>query len=200
MKEKLLIGITGGLGAGKSVAGKYIESKGYPVILSDALAKDLMKNDPSVKKKLVRLFGDDIYIKGELNTGLLAEKIFNSSELLSKVNSIVHPPTIEATLNLAEKYFKKHDIVFVESAILYEAGMEDLFDFVILIYSHEKLRIERAMKRGLSKEDALRRMENQMKDELKKKRADFVIENNSTIEELHKKLDFVLNLISMTQS
>jgi dephospho-CoA kinase len=200
VKEKLLIGITGGLGAGKSVAGKYFESKGYPVILSDALAKGLMKNDPSIKKKLVRLFGNDIYIKGELNTGLLAEKIFNSSELLSKVNSIVHPPTIEATLDLAEKYFKKHDIVFVESALLYEAGMEDLFDFVILIYSHEKLRIERAMKRGLSKEDALRRMENQMKDELKKKRADFVIENNSTIEELHKKLDFVLNLISMTQS
>ncbi|MGK9367881.1 dephospho-CoA kinase [Melioribacter sp. Ez-97] len=200
MKEKLLIGITGGLGAGKSAAGKYFESKGFPVILSDALAKDLMKNDPSIKNELIRLFGNEIYINGELNKELLAEKIFNSQELLSKVNSIVHPPTIEATLDLAEKYFGKHDIVFVESALLYEAGMEDLFDFVILIYSPEKLRIERAMKRGMSKDEAIIRMENQMKDEQKKKRADFVIENNSTIEELQKKLDFVLKLISMTQS
>lgn len=200
MKEKLLIGITGGLGAGKSAAGKYFESKGFPVILSDALAKDLMKNDPSIKNELIRLFGNEIYINGELNKGLLAEKIFNSHELLSKVNSIVHPPTIEATLDLAEKYFGKHDTVFVESALLYEAGMEDLFDFVILIYSPEKLRIERAMKRGMSKDEAIIRMENQMKDEQKKKRADFVIENNSTIDELQKKLDFVLKLISMTQS
>ncbi|MGK9477166.1 dephospho-CoA kinase [Melioribacter sp. OK-6-Me] len=200
MKDKLLIGITGGLGAGKSVACKFLESKGFPVIISDLLAKDLMKNDHSIKEKLIRLLGNDIYVNGELNTKFFAEKIFNSDELLSQVNSIVHPPTIEATLNLAEKYFNKHDIVFVESALLYEANMEDLFDYVILIYSPEKLRIKRAMQKGMTKEDIIRRMNYQMKDEIKKSKADFVIENNSTIEDLQEKLNFILKLISMTQS
>ncbi len=200
MKEKLLIGITGGIGAGKSVACKFLESKGFPVIISDLLAKDLMKNDHSVKEKLIHLLGNDIFINGELNTKFFAEKIFNSDELLSKVNSIVHPPTIEATLNLSEKYFNKHDIVFVESALLYEANMEDLFDYIILIYSTEKLRIKRSMQKGMTKEDIIRRMEHQMKDEVKKAKADFVIENNSTIEDLHEKLNFILKLISMTQS
>jgi len=200
VKEKLLIGITGGIGAGKSVACKFLESKGFPVIISDLLAKDLMKNDHSVKEKLIHLLGNDIFINGELNTKFFAEKIFNSDELLSKVNSIVHPPTIEATLNLSEKYFNKHDIVFVESALLYEANMEDLFDYIILIYSTEKLRIKRSMQKGMTKEDIIRRMEHQMKDEVKKAKADFVIENNSTIEDLHEKLNFILKLISMTQS
>ncbi len=196
MKKKLLIGITGGIGAGKSIVSSILESMGYCVLKSDLVAKEIMQSNNEVKKKIIEAFGNEAYIDGKLNTKYLAEKVFSSKENVEKINSIVHPFTIKKNLEQAKKEFQKSDIVFIESPLIYEAKIEKYFDYVILIYSDEKSRIKRVMERDKVTEEKVRqRMQFQIPDEKKKDRADFIIENNSNIEELKNKLNFVLQLI-----
>lgn len=198
MNKKLLIGITGGIGSGKSIVSSIIESRGFCVLKSDLIAKEIMQNDENVKKKIIEYFGTDAYLKNGLNTKFLAEKVFSSKENVEKINSIVHPPTIQKTKELAEIEFQKANIVFVESALIYEAKIEDMFDYIILIYSDEQTRIQRVMDRDkISEEQIRRRIQFQIPDEKKKQWADFVIENNNNIENLNKNVLFILKLITL---
>lgn len=196
MNKKILIGITGGIGAGKTIVSSIIESEGYYVLKSDLTAKEIMQKDVEVRKNIIEYFGKESYINGKLNTEYLAEKIFSSKENVEKINSIVHPKTIKRTLELAEKEFQKSNYVFVESALIYEAKIQDYFDYIILVYSDEQTRIKRIVERDkVSEEKIRRRMEFQIPDEKKKEWADFVIVNNNDKDELKKKVLFVLSLI-----
>ena len=196
MEKKLLIGITGGIGSGKSIVSSILESMGYCVLKSDLTAKEIMQSNEEVKKKIIEAFGKEAYSDGKLNTKYLAEKVFSSKENVEKINSIVHPFTIKKNLEQAEKEFRKSDIVFIESPLIFEANIQKYFDYVILIYSDEQSRIKRVMERDKVTEEKVRqRMQFQIPDEKKKDWADFVIENNSNIEELKKRVNFVLQLI-----
>jgi len=196
MEKKLLIGITGGIGSGKSIVSSILESMGYCVLKSDLTAKEIMQSNEEVKKKIIEAFGKEAYSDGKLNTKYLAEKVFSSKENVEKINSIVHPFTIKKNLEQAEKEFRKSDIVFIESPLIFEANIQKYFDYVILIYSDEQSRIKRVMERDKVTEKKVRqRMQFQIPDEKKKDWADFVIENNSNIEELKKRVNFVLQLI-----
>jgi len=196
MEKKLLIGITGGIGSGKSIVSSILESMGYCVLKSDLTAKEIMQSNEEVKKKIIEAFGQEAYSDGKLNTKYLAEKVFSSKENVEKINSIVHPFTIKKNLEQAEKEFRKSDIVFIESPLIFEANIQKYFDYVILIYSDEQSRIKRVMERDKVTEEKVRqRMQFQIPDEKKKDWADFVIENNSNIEELKKRVNFVLQLI-----
>jgi len=196
MEKKLLIGITGGIGSGKSIVSSILESIGYCVLKSDLTAKEIMQSNEEVKKKIIEAFGKEAYSDGKLNTKYLAEKVFSSKENVEKINSIVHPFTIKKNLEQAEKEFRKSDIVFIESPLIFEANIQKYFDYVILIYSDEQSRIKRVMERDKVTEEKVRqRMQFQIPDEKKKDWADFVIENNSNIEELKKRVNFVLQLI-----
>jgi len=196
MEKKLLIGITGGIGSGKSIVSSILESMGYCVLKSDLTAKEIMQSNEEVKKKIIEAFGKEAYSDGKLNTKYLAEKVFSSKENVEKINSIVHPFTIKKNLEQAEKEFRKSDIVFIESPLIFEANIQKYFDYVILIYSDEQSRIKRVMERDKVTEEKVRqRMQFQIPDEKKKDWADFVIENNSDTEELKKRVNFVLQLI-----
>lgn len=196
MKKKLLVGITGGIGSGKSIVSSVIESAGYCVLKSDLIAKEIMQNDEIIRKKIIETFGQESYTNEKLNTKFLAEKVFSSKENVEKINSIVHPVTIKKTLELANIEFQKSNYVFVESALIYEAKIKNYFDYIILVYSDEQTRIKRVMERDkISEEEIRRRMQFQIPDEKKKAWADFVIENNNSIEELKKRINFILNLI-----
>lgn len=196
MKKNLKIGITGGIGSGKSLVTSFVEKLGYPVIKSDEIAKDLMRNDESVKKKIIKEFGPLAFKNGVLNTKYLAEYIFMYPEKVLKINSIVHPPTIRKIDELSNKLFAKYDMVFVESALIYEAKIQNLFDYVILIYSDEQSRIARVMQREeMAQLEIEKRMDFQIPDDQKKEFADFVIENNSTISELEVRTNFILTLL-----
>jgi len=196
MNKKILIGITGGIGAGKSIVSSIIESEGYYVLKSDVTAKEIMQKDEEVKKNIIEYFGKESYINDKLNTEYLADKIFSSKENVEKINSIVHPKTIKKTLELAEKEFQKSNYVFVESALIYEAKIQDYFDYIILVYSDEQTRIKRIVERDKVNEEKIRRrMEFQIPDEKKKEWADFVIVNNNDKDELKKKVLFILSLI-----
>ena len=196
MKKNLKVGITGGIGSGKSLVTGYIEKLGYPVIKSDDVAKELMRSDESIKKKIIKEFGPRAYGENSLNTKYLAEIVFTYPEKIQRINSIVHPPTTKKISDLADQLFTKHKIVFVESALIYEAKIQNQFDYIILIYSDEQTRIKRVIQREkITHEDIQKRMAFQIPDDQKRERADFVIENNSSITELQNRTNFILNIL-----
>ncbi len=203
-KDFLIIGITGGIGSGKTSAAKYIESLGYPVIYTDMLAKKVMNSDENVINEIKRAFGNDVYLdSGELNSAKLSNIVFDinaqNNEKLTKLNRIVHPPTIDLMMKEIEVFLEEgSELVFVESALIYEAGLEDGFDYVIVIDADEEVRIERTSERlKLSSEEIRRRNSQQISTTMKKNMADFVIENNGDVEQLYKNIDFVLSIIKM---
>jgi dephospho-CoA kinase len=171
------IGLTGGIGSGKSFIAQIIEHMGYPVYYSDARAKELTKSNPTIKMGLISLFGEEVYEGNQLNAELIASKIFNDDELRTKVNELIHP-TVRADF---EKWvLNQHSaLVFNEAAILFETGSYRNFDVTILVCAPTELKIERVMKReNCSREVVLERMNKQWPDEEKLKLADYSILND----------------------
>lgn len=196
MKKNLKIGITGGIGSGKSLVTAFLEKKGYPVLKSDQVAKDLMSSDEAIMRKIVNEFGANSYNGKVLNKSYLAENVFSDQEKVQRINSIVHPPTTRKIDELTKQLFAKHQLVFVESALIFEAEIQNRFDFVILVFSEEQARIARVLKRDkISQTDVEKRMAFQIPDNQKKELADFVIENNSSIPDLEKRVQFILTVI-----
>jgi len=172
------IGITGGIGSGKSYVSGIIKSMGFPVYHSDESAKLLMESNQEIKEGLLLLFGESIYEKGELNKKKLAELIFESPELREKVNALVHPIVRADFAQWATN--QSQEIVFNEAAILFEMGAHTNFDTTILVIAPEAIRIDRVMKReNCSRELVLKRIQSQWSDEQKSSLANFQIINDS---------------------
>lgn len=196
MKKKLKIAITGGIGSGKSSVSKIIESFGFPVIKADDLAKELMMKDESIKKKIIKSFGKESFTEKGINTKYLADNVFINKEKVEKINSIIHPPTIKKIEEISKKLFEKNNLVFVESALVYEAKIQRLFDYVIFIYAEEEIRIARKIENdSMTRLEIEKRMSFQIPDEKKTDRAHFVIDNNSTFDKLETRTKFVIELI-----
>ncbi|MBU2492981.1 MAG: dephospho-CoA kinase [Bacteroidetes bacterium] len=189
------IAITGGIGSGKSLVSEYVVKLGYDVISADKIAKEILMSDDSVKSKIIKTFGNESYNENGLDTKYIAEKVFSDPANVKKINSFVHPPTIKKIESESAEILKSKKIVFIESALVYEANLENLFDYVLLVTADDNLRIERVMKRdNVEKEDVEMRMENQLSEKEKRGFADFVIDNNSTVKDLESKVKFFLNL------
>jgi dephospho-CoA kinase len=192
-----LIGITGGIGSGKSTVANLLIESGYKVISSDDNAKYLMNNDLQLILNIKSEFGEDFYLEGKVNTLLVASTIFKSKEKLDKLNQLVHPKVIELMLSQLEElvdYTK--EMVFVESALMFESGLFVGFDYIIDVYTKKETAIERVVKRsGITEKEVLERMSMQMDIDKKKSLADFVIENNKSEEELSKSLWSTIDLI-----
>ena len=194
--KKIKVAITGGIGSGKSSVSDYLEKKGHSVLRADLIAKELMAQDAQIKKKLIEEFGEESYSNDKLNTKYLAANAFSNEENVQKINSIVHPPVMEKIDQLAKEIFKNQDIVFIETALVYEANLEDFFDYVLLVLADEKTRIERIINRETVTEEQVRaRMQYQIPDVEKKDDADFVLDNNTTLQELENRVEFLLILI-----
>ena len=175
----LKIGITGGIGSGKSVVSKIIESIGYPVFNSDLEAKNIINSNERVRNELIQIFGPSIYTSTGLNRQLLAQKIFSDPALRDKVNEIVHPRVREAFEKFCLNSTK--NLVFNEAAILIETGSYKQFDKLIVVTAPKEVRIDRVVKRDhVTKEDVLARMSNQWDDEKKVQYADVIINNDGS--------------------
>jgi len=195
LNKKLKIAVTGGIGTGKSLVCRFFESQGYYVINADLIAKNLMANDEKVKEKLIKAFGKNVFDKNGLNKKFISNLIFSDEKNLNKINSIVHPAAIKKITELAETELLLKDIVFVESALIFEAKRENLYDYILLVTSPLEKRIERIMNRDkISKEEILSRINAQMSDDEKKKKSHFIINNDSTEEELQKKAKLFLGI------
>lgn len=140
------LGITGGIGSGKTIVAKILTTMGVPVYISDDEAKRLMVSDPVIITGLKKLIGDDAYIEGQLNKNKIGDYLFSSPSHASKINSLVHPRVKEDFEQWAKQQ-ADYPIVAIESAILFEAKLKSSVDYTILVYASEDTRIERAMKR-----------------------------------------------------
>lgn len=174
------IGITGGIGSGKSFFSSRLKEYGIPVFDSDSEAKKLMLVSPFIVSSLKSLLGDNVYIDGKLNKSLIADYIFSSPTNAHKINSIVHPCVKKEFLSWVNEHFNSGDrIVAIESAILLDSGFDDIVDKVVTVHAPLELRISRVMKRDhTSREKVLERINSQMSDDERNQRADFVIEND----------------------
>jgi len=196
MYRKIKVGITGGIGTGKSTFCVYIEELGYSVIPADIIAKELLVEDKEVREKIIRKFGSRAYSSGAPDFKYLADSIFSHPERRNTINSIIHPPVIKIINNRMETELRLQDLVFVEAALIYEAKIEKLFDFIILIRADEKLRSERVVRGGkISLRDFNQRMKNQISDEKKAEKADFIVDNSGDFNALRNKTVYVLNLL-----
>ena len=190
------LGITGGIGSGKSFFSNLLLAKGVPVFDSDSEAKKLMVSDESIIFALKALLGDEVYVDGKLNKPMLASYIFSSSDNAEKINSIVHPCVKKAFLAWADECFHSgHSIVAIESAILFESGFDDVVDCVVDVYAPADVRLARAVKRDSSTSEAVsKRMASQMDDEEKKRLADYCIVNDG-IEDVDTQIEKLIALL-----
>jgi len=192
---KMKIGITGGIGSGKSLVARIIQDSGYLVLDADNIAKDILLNDIDVKQSIKSVFGQKSFIGDKLNKDFLAASVFASVDNVRKINSILHPPTIKIIDELMNKELAKKDIVFVEAALIFESEMDEILDHVLLVTSPKELRIERIIKRDSTSESkVLQRMKYQMSESEKENLSDFVLKNESSIDELENKTKFFLML------
>lgn len=176
-----LIGLTGGIGSGKSTVASIFNTLGIPVYDSDLRAKLLMNANENVRKKIIDLFGQEAYSDNlELNTSWMASRVFNDREQLLKLNAIVHPAVFNDLLEWASKPEQlSAPYLIQESAILFEENLNDRFDGIILIVATEEIRISRVMQRdNVTRGKILQRISNQWPDEKKIPLSDFVIFND----------------------
>jgi len=173
----VVVGITGGIGSGKTTIANYLNSLGIPLYVADREAKALMNRSKIIKRKLTQLFGNEAYKDGKLNRPYLAKKIFNDKSLLNKMNEIIHPKVASHF----KRWLKKQDAPYVlkEAAIIFENNLQANYDYIITVVADEELRIERILKRDdttRKKIDAI--INNQWTDHQKEELADFIVTNN----------------------
>jgi dephospho-CoA kinase len=190
----LKVGVTGGIGSGKSYICRIFESFGYPVFYSDIEAKKIILNDSKVISEITLAFGEQAYIDGVYSREYIASIVFNDPEKLKKLNQIIHPTVRKAFDSWAEK--QKSDIVFNEAALLFENGSWKDFDKVILVHADMETRIKRLIQRdGSTEEEIYRRINSQWSDEKKMVLADYCIDNSEN-QLLQPQIDEILNKIS----
>ena len=173
-----MIGLTGGIGSGKSVVAKIFATIGIPVFNADEEAKRIMQTSPAIKTKLIEQFGTDIYNAHGLDKEKLAAIVFNDPYQLQLLNAIVHPVTIQAAKDWAAKQNSLY--VIKEAALIFESGAADGLFKVIGVTAPLSLRTYRVMQRdGITKDQVDARMRNQISDTIKMRLCDYVIDNNN---------------------
>ena len=188
----LNIGITGSIACGKSTVSNYLKDKGYTIIDADKLGHIALTSD-EVREKLEKSFGLRIIENNEISREKLGKLVFGNEENLKILNSIVHPYIRRQILQLQEKHSDER-LVFLDIALLFEAGFEDLVEKIIVVNINEKEQLTRLMNRNsLSSEAAMNRIKSQMSSEDKSKLGDYVINNSNTKEETYRQIDLILD-------
>ena len=196
----LKVGLTGGIGSGKSTASRYFESLGAFVLDADEEAKKLITSNETVQHELISEFGTDIIDgTGRMNKNKLSRVAFQDEDHQQRLNSVVHP----YIFNLIDKEFnrvfndKKHGVFIVDAALIYETGFDAHLDYVIVVTAHLKNRMERALGREtLSREEILKRVGFQWPEEEKVNMADFVVHNDGTEVELQKNIESLIKKLT----
>ena len=190
-----IVGLTGGIGSGKTTIANQFKSLGVPIYIADDEAKKLMNSD-IVLKKIKKTFGEELVDDNILNREKLAQIVFSNPEKLKQLNQIVHPEVKKHFLKWLNKH-KNHPYVIKEAAILFESGSYKDCDFIITVTAPLEIRIQRILKRdNTTREDILNRIKNQWNDEDKVSKSDFVIQNEDVNEALKKTYE-IHNLLNI---
>lgn len=194
-KKKLMIGVTGGVGSGKTEVCKLLAKRGFKVLYSDIIAKNLYVTNKKLVQEIVKVFGKDIVnYKGKINLPKFKDKIFSSKKCYSAINKIVHPVVIKDIKSFVKK--NNYDIVIVESALLFESGFDESMDYIIMVYSKKKDRVDRLKIRDESTSKSITELMKFQIDERKKmEMSDFVIVNNKSLKDLKIQVDFLSKIL-----
>lgn len=185
------IGVTGGIGSGKSIISKLLELMGIPVYVADTEAKRLTNTDPVIRRELCALFGENIFNEEGLNRPLLASYLFGCPAHAKYINGIIHPQVKEDFRRWVDAN-SSYPIVGMESAILIESGFNSEVDVIVMVYAPMEVRIQRVLKRdNSSRELVMKRIESQMNDEDKRRQAEFVIVNDDEMPVIPQVLELI---------
>ena len=201
----MVIGLTGGIGTGKSTVSQILQEKKFPVIDLDTISHEVIKI-PKVIEKIVENFGKEVLENSgnfenknnaiQISREKLGKIIFENKEKRLLLNSIMHPEILHTMREQISKYKKNNKIIFVEIQLLFEVQWEKEFDYILLISAKKSTQIRRILERDKRSEiDALNIINSQLSLDEKKKRSDFVIENDGNIEELKEKIDKFLEYL-----
>ena len=187
----MIVGLTGGIGTGKSTVSRKLRERGYPVIDLDVISREVIEY-PEVIDELVRNFGNEILenqnnISGKksISRNKLRQTVFKEEKKVSVLNSIMHPPIVKEMRRQIEKLRKNYKTVFVEVQLLFEAKLEKEFDIIVLVYADKKTQLERVLKRDGRKEEEVQQIINAQMDMTEKRRlSNYIIENNGDSEML----------------
>jgi dephospho-CoA kinase len=173
----LKVGLTGGIGSGKSTVANLFKTLGVPLFDADASAKNIMESDAELQQNIKQFFGEESYIDGKLNRKYIANIVFNNKHQLEILNSLVHPATIRAAEHWMQQ--QKAPYVIKEAALFFEAGTANGLNYMVGVYSPQHIRIKRVMERDhVERQDVLARMDKQIDEDIKMKLCDFVIVND----------------------
>nr|WP_315019532.1 dephospho-CoA kinase [uncultured Aminipila sp.] len=190
-----IIGLTGGIGSGKSTVSNYLLQKGYPIIDADKIAREMVRPDSEILFKLVDCFGNNILNQdGSLNRKSLATIAFSSKEQKGKLDNIMLNEIVRNILKEIEFYNKEgKELIFIDAPLLFETGLDKKSQETWVVDATDEIRIERVVKRdGLTREEVLARVEKQMSRDEQQKRASFVLNNSTTPEDLYEQIDKLL--------
>lgn len=189
-----IIGLTGGIGSGKSIIASFFKKKNIPIYNSDISAKIIMHKIFPVKINILKFFGEKSYINGQLNTKYISNIVFNNSSKLNFLNNLIHPWVLKDFQNWMLYY--KSFYCIKETAILFETGIDKLCDIIITVTAPKNLRIKRIIKRDkIKKYDILKKINNQWPDSKKIIHSDIVINNIYNLKNLEKIIEKTHNLI-----
>lgn len=184
----MILGLTGGIGTGKSTVAEIFREKGVPIVCADEIAKKIIDSE-KIRNQILEIFGKNVFSEDRLDRKKLREIVFRDAESVEKLNNITHPAIIEEIkFQISKK--KRNQLLIVDIPLLFEGNYGFLVEKVLLISAEKSTQIERTSKRdSVSEENVLNIINNQMNLEDKKKRSDYIIENNGTVEELRIKID-----------
>lgn len=189
----MIIGITGGIGTGKSTVSNYLIEKGYNVIDADKISREIIGNI-QIKKIIIQTFGsqileDPLNINSNISRNKLRKIVFSNKKNTVKINDIMHPAIIEEIKRQIDLQ-KTRKLVFVDVPLLFETNLEYLFDKILLVYANQEIQIKRVMERdNKDREETIKIIKSQMNIEEKKYKSDYIIENISTVKDLKIKVD-----------
>ena len=194
----IFIGVTGGIGSGKSTVCSLFEKKGIPIFYADNVAKDIVNSDSTILQEIIDLFGNRVLdSSNKLDRKILSEIVFKDEELLDSLNEIVHPRVFEAFEQWKMSLSENNVYVLVESALLFQSGMFELVDYALAVLADEDIQIKRvAIRNSVSEELVKIRMKHQISTEELLELSDFQIQNNGTIDDLTSKVNFLHSLFS----
>jgi len=201
LDDVIVVAITGSISSGKSEVCKIIEKSNYPIVSTDLLAKKIISESSKIQSQIKQEFGDESFIDKRLNSDYISKLVFGNNESniknLIKLNSIVHPSVIELMIsNIEELAQLGKKLIFVESALIFEAELEEGFDYIIMVDTIEDLRKERFINKSkLNEQEFNYRNQSQINSQFKRENSDFVIENNTDMIELEKSTLKLLEII-----
>lgn len=200
----LRVGVTGGIGSGKSTVCKLFAKLGRTVLSADEIAREVTDTHNDIKASIRKTFGDKVFFpNGNLNRQALANIVFQNQSLKKQLDAIVHPHVFTAVDLAIEQipHSQRTPYVLIEAALIFESRMDERLDHVIVVHADEETRIERVMNRDkISRDAVLARIQSQMDPKEKKELADFVIENDGDEAELFERVQFVDRILSMVNS